>query len=677
MPRPRQLLLLCLILAFLPSSAQSFDRLAYEQFLAQTANTSAAEMLADHRPLDPYRAELDLALDTVAFLPALTARYALTEDELHLLRRHGFVVSERTARSSYGDFLHEIWHYDLPIFVSADLVLHTVHRSFLKVLQSIEIDYLVPNLLTALEQMRGALPSLAARYDGDAQMQVCLRDVDVHLSVAQSLLTSERVPAVYPENNDLVATLLDATEAHSPMSIALYNEEERIIDFSQFQIRGYYTESELLSRYFRCMMWLGRVDFRLSGGSAASAPSSVQREVVDAFLVRELVTESSTESLFEGIDRVIRLFVGDPDNTTLDDLDEMASLLNLQNSSDLWLPWVYPQFEDLLDGDRFQPQAINSRILLGDPMSATPTVPGYAFLLMGQRFTVDSHVMGKVVYDQIVHQGTQVFRGLPDPLDVLYVLGNDDVLPLLRSQLEEFHYAPNLLALRYLVDSHPVDFWEQSLYTRWLHAIRALAHTGDQQGAPDFVHTAAWQQQKMNSQLASWAELRHDTLLYVKQTYTTGVVCSYPYGYVDPVPELFARLGDFASFARDEITALDLPVTLRTRVHGFYENMRAKMSTLESIAHKQLQGALLDDAENAFLRTVLYIDEHQCEQPETGWLRTLYFDDGDRPAHTPDLVVADVHTQPTDAAGAPVGTRSARGNGTPTVGHRHRWMRGR
>ena len=34
------------------------------------------------------------------------------------------------------------------------------------------------------------------------------------------------------------------------------------------------------------------------------------------------------------------------------------------------------------------------------------------------------------------------------------------------------------------------------------------------------MQTTAWQDKELNITLASWAELRHDTILYVKQSYT-------------------------------------------------------------------------------------------------------------------------------------------------------------
>ena len=65
------------------------------------------------------------------------------------------------------------------------------------------------------------------------------------------------------------------------------------------------------------------------------------------------------------------------------------------------------------------------------------------------------------------------------------------------------------------------------------------------------MKSAAWQQEKMNTQLASWSQLRHDNLLYAKQSYTGGTGCSFPYSYIEPYPEFYGRLKQFAQNAGD------------------------------------------------------------------------------------------------------------------------------
>ena len=46
----------------------------------------------------------------------------------------------------------------------------------------------------------------------------------------------------------------------------------RSVDFSEFKPRGHYTPSERLKRYFRCVMWLGRIDFPVAGGPFDRCP---------------------------------------------------------------------------------------------------------------------------------------------------------------------------------------------------------------------------------------------------------------------------------------------------------------------------------------------------------------------------------------------------------------------
>jgi hypothetical protein len=113
----------------------------------------------------------------------------------------------------------------------------------------------------------------------------------------------------------------------------------------------------------------------------------------------------------------------------------------------------------------------------------------------------------------------------------------------------------NLAGLRYLAESYEDDFWSSSIYNGWLSAIRSLSPPDDTERKflPEFMQTAAWWQQKMNTQCASWAQLRHDNLLYAKQSYSGGVTCSYPYGYVEPIPEFYKAVKDYALSAGEKI----------------------------------------------------------------------------------------------------------------------------
>src|SRR6185503_9894127 len=73
------------------------------------------------------------------------------------------------------------------------------------------------------------------------------------------------------------------------------------------------------------------------------------------------------------------------------------------------------------------------------------------------------------------------------------------------------------------------------------------------------MQSTAWQDKQLNTALGSWAELKHDTLLYAKQPYGglggggDGPRPPDPVlalNYVEPVPEVYARLAALARMTR-------------------------------------------------------------------------------------------------------------------------------
>jgi hypothetical protein len=171
------------------------------------------------------------------------------------------------------------------------------------------------------------------------------------------------------------------------------------------------------------------------------------------------------------------------------------------------------------------------------------------------------------------------------------------------------------------------------------------------------MKTAAWWQEKMNTQLASWTQLRHDNLLYAKQSYTGGNICSFPYSYVEPIPGFYKALGQMASSAR-EIFDSCLPASVWPKTHILYywNSLKGTADTLESIARKELTNTLLSEGELAFLRHFFFTQQGiVCGQsPYSGWYFQLFYT-GVEGLLKNDLVVADVHTCPTDESGGMVG----------------------
>ena len=564
----------------------------------------------------------------------------LTDAERAKLQVNGFVVAERLSYPTYADALLAIYQKDLPIYVTADMALQALHASYDAILKQTELSVLVPTIRDSLLATRGAL----AGFDAPAGLAADVKaDCDLYLTVALSLLDGNKVPSASGAVDDQVAFFLEKVAALSMEQVPIFGTD-RIVDFSQFEPRGHYEEDPVLQRYFRAMMWLGRVDLRfLELDPFTGEWTFHDRQLADAWLLNAAAEGSGAVEGLAKADAILRALVGEVDYITLHGVaalaeahsfDSLAAITTLDDATRAKLT------DELLSGV-WGEQKINSHWLETDPFSAesTPLPPAFAFF--GQRFTVDSYVFSNVVYDHIVKDGQKMYRRLPSPLDVLFVLGNSQVLPHLLGELTAWQYQGNLHTLRFLVDWYDESFWSSNAYNLWLSALRGMNEPTTGAIYPEPMRTPAWRDRVMNTQLASWAQLRHDTLLYVKQSYTGGAGCDYPDGWVDAYPALWKALGDMA----DPIALAVQGTPAATQVGPFLENWKTVMGKLEVIAQKELDGSSLSEDEKDFLHSVLYDHGGECIPVMSGWYPSLYWMGPDFLFEW-DWTIADVHTNP-------------------------------
>ena len=142
--------------------------------------------------------------------------------------------------------------------------------------------------------------------------------------------------------------------------------------------------------------------------------------------------------------------------------------------------------------------------------------------------------------------------------------------------------------------------WNQNLYWSWLYTLKPLlTEFGD--GYPTFMQTEAWQKKELQTALASWTELRHDTILYVKQSYTPLPVAMppEPVGYVEPVPEFYARLLSLTQMTEEGLADLDvLTETERERL----QSLERILERLVNISKAELENKELNESDYEFIR---------------------------------------------------------------------------
>lgn len=613
-----------------------------------------SEGLTERFPAVPAGA-LDYDPTEAEFLDRIQASaLALNDAELAKLGENGFVISARLGFPHFTQGYADIYAEDLPVYVSVDSVLSAVHRSYDKILRDLEYRSLQPALLALLVSVRERLG--AAELEPDVA-----HDLGRYFAVAHGLLDPS-APGLDAEAEELVAA---ARAASGIATVDLFGTP-RDEDFSQFKPRGHYTGA--LEDYFRAMMWLGRVDFRFLETKNDGSRVFQRRQFAAAATIPSLLDEAARER-WNALDRAVTAFVGEADYLSLPGLEALLADLGIAGPADV-ASKTDAEVQAAIAAGGYGEQRIASRLIRVGP--ATETLPlDASFAFLGQRYTVDSHVFSNVVYDRV-----KAGRMMPSPLDVAFAaLGNDQAGALLAPEVARYEYAAELAGARTLVDAHERAYWESSLYTLWLGALRQLSpRSAEPAGLPAVATTEAWGRRVLGAQLGSWAELRHDTLLYAKQSYTGIPECEYPDAYVDPYPEAFAALATFGGRGAEllgdlEVAGVDVPDS----VEVYFANLEQVTTTLAEMATLQRSGEPHSAAHLEFINDAVKeapIDVVCAMIPGfDGWYtRLFYTSDSEMDASTAyEPVVADVHTQPADEEGAIVGRVLHVGTGFPRL----------
>lgn len=671
-------IMMLLILSVQIVHAQSnFNSEEYYQFVENHQDMDSQELL-DMYPLQTtYWSEMGspAILENFEYLDSIQIKYELTGDELTALRDQHFIVSERLSFVSMGEAYVDIFRKDLPVFVSTDAILYALHRSYDEILKELEYSIMVPELSTLLDAMYAAYPGLLSKYSSNELMINALGDVDLFVTMAKSLMEGSTSAPQLITSADF-ETYWNAVQAMDFVGLPLFSESNRLLDFSQFTVRGHYADSETLSQYFKAMMWLGRMDFLLTQPPGGLPEEDLLRMNIGAVLMNELLNLSGKRGSLDKMDELIGFMVGEVDNLTTTALDEIITTEGLQSATDLLDPTTYTSFSSAVALSPYSDQKILSNTFIYGQSALPPALP-VSYRLFGQRFVIDSYIFSQVVFPSIRYQNSNVWRPMPDPLDVMFALGNNDAAQLIKDELDTYNYSSSLAGVRYLVDAHDEEFWSQSLYNTWLNAIRTLNPPSDDSKLPAFMKTAGWHQQKLNTQLASWAQLKHDNLLYAKQPHTGGGRCYYPFGYVEPYPEFYQQIGNFAKLASNYFTMLNtVPELDLWGIIDYFEVLGSISDTLETLATKELAGTPFDERESNFLKRVLTSEWQpggSGGSPADGWYVAIFFgneseDASSKLAFEEDFLVSDVHTQPTDAVGTNVGNVLHAGVGNINLG---------
>ena len=489
------------------------------------------------------------------------------------LAEEGFaIVPSNTAqlfhvyeRNDYSDF---------PSFVTTDLYLQLYHLYIDCMLRELEEYQLLPLMTEYTQDMIDAMLAIIHNADNDDSetKRIAGRNLQF-FRVALHLFTGKPINASYTTEKAEIEKCLKAENTRSGMLMDYMGEIS--FPYSLFRTRGHYTRSDGLKRYFRGMMWLQTATMGLD------YETEVKQAVQMAYAMKLF---KKTRQKYDKIDNLITLLMGKHDNLSLlqvitevdktamsmdellNDDKEIAKLTKVLNEIGNKQTRIRPKFE------KTSHNKIN---------------------VMPQRYQPDAEVLQEMVdYDS-----NPTKRGVPKGIDVMAAMGVTAAEQILKEEKTEWkQLLPNLDKMKKRMDE--ID-WSETTATQWMETLKVLT-TGTDSKSPYFMQNPNWSKKDLNAALASWAELKHDAILYAKQP--MGAECGggenvpepVVKGYVEPNVKFWKKASELLENTAKLLKDQNM---MTEKIEGVTERLREEVEFLLRVSEKEIAGKILTDEE--------------------------------------------------------------------------------
>nr|MCU0280882.1 DUF3160 domain-containing protein [Acidimicrobiia bacterium] len=481
---------------------------------------------------------------------------ALRED----LARDGFAIDGSWS----SQVLHTVYSYharyaDGPVYVTTDAGYHEWHLVFSKALRDTEAQVLLP----LLEDLVAGLLAASTEPGNPPDDAAAREDVHLYLQAVAAVLGLDAGVI-----DDRAAAEVSLVDLHAEMADSPTLGVE--VDYTLMTPRGHYTRSDELTRYFKAMAMLGATPFSIDD------PDALRRAW---HLSALLTTRPELLDTWQRIYETTSFMVGAADDYTPLELTAAREATGA-GLDDAGMGAVAAALRA-------------TRPVLIDAEKASVRV-------MGARFVLDSFLLDQLVHPQVWNR----VRG--SVLDVAAAFGSDWALGIQEAAgvPEEYPgYSERMTALRALVAERPSADWGGTVYDTWLYALLPMwLPRGEEY--PDYMQTQAWAARSHQGGFGSYAELKHDTVLYSKQAFAEGdapLPPAPPRHWVEPDPVPFERLAEAARLLRTGLAEREL---LSGETRDLLDRLIAMEARFGRIARDELAGRAISTADNDWLAAI-------------------------------------------------------------------------
>ena len=496
------------------------------------------------------------------------------------LASNGFAIVPDEKEQLFHIYENNDYH-EFPSFVTTDLYLQTYHMYFDYMLRKMEEGKMLGVMTSYTKQLYTAMMQKAASSKGN--LREAAQRSATYFAIAHALFTGKQsltVPKKYAAMaKKEIANVKAATSAYS--DFLDYKQVKFIYD--TYRPRGHYTRSNALKRYFMGMMWLQNAPF------GSDKPDQLRAALL---IASEIGSSAKFTKTYKSIDEPIAYLMGTPDNLSMlqvyDIMKEDGATIAKLMTSTAHLDRVKEKIEAKDEAQtRIRPKYERSSHC--------------KINLMPQRYQPD----GEVLQEMVDYDNLPTKRDVPKGLDVLAAMRANGAYRILTEELKEDmkwdKYAENMSRMQARMDEIN---WASSVANMWMLTLKEL--TTKDTKMPYFMLNQAWEKKNLNTALASWAELKHDAILYAKQP--MGAECGggglpepYVVGYVEPNVAYWSKAIELLEATSKVLTKNNM---MTPEMESITTQMREQAQFLLGVSNKELAGTALTEEEYVKIRKI-------------------------------------------------------------------------
>lgn len=551
---------------------------------------------------------------------------AVPEALKNCISKNGFALVPTKEEQLF--YIYDRNHYQyIPSFITTDLYLQVLHMHLSKQIQSLEESALIDRITLVMNKLYSKASQTAAN-EKDPALKAAAEWNMAYTGMAIWLLTGKEqtIPAsakdaYLAEKAKIIAQ--DGGFVPSPLM------QDPQYDYSQLQARGNYTRTDTLRRYFQAVKWLSTAPFNFEEtptSNGIAAPKTLHYLMLAYFIK----SDATILSNFKLYDKTVGFLAGNEDNLSMTHAMEAIGNKSLQELASSKTQESILKMLSSLNPERIVGKGTNE-------VSAALLKAEKGFFMAG-RYTFDAEIMQRLV--EVM--GVEPKRAFPKGLDIFASMGNAEAENLLLNTYKEPQQWPAFIDTLNVLKKQFKNFdgWNNSVYSKYMSMVLSM-----QQNAPNlpfFMNNPAWTHKNLNTMLASWTQLKHDMLLYVKQPFAAQA----GQGGGPPPPKHISYVEPNLAFWNQALALLAKNEQILKEVNGLNEKLENRQTTLKGLA-----SYLLAISEKQLAGVALTTEEHLRLSWIGGEIESMTLDILDSPDFysitSPDkcvAIVADVYT---------------------------------